>query len=102
MENTTFLNPRIEGNKLIIDVKSEYSTRQMILQLPPLYEMSIESEASRFAEAITGLIYSYARLAAFALNSDDEFVKKALLGADDGDLYYLNMLSQFLKRMDAL
>lgn len=102
MENTTFLNPRIEGNKLIIDVKSECSTRQMILQLPPLYEMSVESEVSRFAEAITGLIYSYARLAAFTLNSDDEFARKALLGADDGDLYYLNMLSQFLKRMDAL
>lgn len=105
MENTTFLNPRIEGNKLIVDVKSEFSdgplTKHMTLQLSPLYEMIITAETGRFADAVSGLIYAYARLASFALNSDDEFVRKELLGADDGDLYYLNMLSQLLRRMDS-
>lgn len=104
MENTTFLNPRIEGNKLIVDVKTEFSdgplTRHMTLQLSPLYEMIVEAETSRFADAASGLIFAYSRLASFALNSDDEFVKKELLGADDGDLYYLNMLSKLLRRMD--
>lgn len=102
MEDTTFLNPRIEGNKLIVDIKSELGplTRHMTLQLSPLYEMLVEVETSRLADAINGLIYSYARLAAFALNSESELVGKELLGADDVDLYYLNLLSKLLRRMD--
>lgn len=107
MGNTTFLNPQINGDKLIIDVVTKYQNgeslvRQMTLQLPVLYEISVEIDPGSLADAVNGLIYAYARLATFVLNSEDEHSRKELLGADDEHLYHLNLLSRWLRRMDSL
>lgn len=64
--------------------------------------MSVEVETSRLADAVNGLIYAYARLTTFVLNSDDEPSRKELLGADDEHLYFLNRLSKWLRQMDEL
>lgn len=101
MENSTFTNARIEGNKIKFDHISSTYTRTISLNVEALYDMFISIDTEMFANAITGLLFAYARQASFILNNEYHHDSKELLGAEDNNLYFLKLLHEWLQKIES-
>lgn len=103
MENTVLSNPRIEDNQITVDELYSFSNarakRQYKIDFDSLKNLIAELEGNDLCDAINGIIFSYARLASFILNSDDGFLRDQLIGANDRDLYHLKILQDTLKNL---
>lgn len=92
---------RIEENKLIIDfTEFERINRQITLNLDSLREMLDVVEVDCYCHALDEMIYSNARLTNFILNNESDKEDNYPLGAQDETLYFVHLLSEFLKEIN--
>jgi hypothetical protein len=92
---------RIEEDKVIIDFSEfERINFQITLNLDSLREMLDAANIDCYCHALNEMIYFNAMLTNFILNSEFDEKGHYSLVAPDKDLYFVHLLSEFLKEIN--